>query len=98
MKKIIGKNGSGKTQELIKLSAETGNVIVCFSESSEKLKSKAKSLFGLTIPDPISHSDFISKNYDEDSINGFLIDDVDMLMRQLTDVPIKGITLTKNSE
>jgi hypothetical protein len=92
VEKIIRGIGSGKTLDLIKISSETGNVIVCFNDEKQ-IKAKA-STFGYDIPNPISYSNFIQKNYDKE-INGFLIDDVEIFLQQLTDIPINGFVATQ---
>lgn len=92
MNVIYKEKRSGKTNELIKLSEETGYTIVC-SNLKEALINSKKGI----IPFPITFDDFINKNYYGKGIKGFLIDDVDHLLRYLTDyiIPIGCITITK---
>jgi len=61
MEIIVGDRGAGKTTRALGLSAETGGIIVCLSESQCKIiKDKAMHL-GLSIPDPVTYASLKSK-------------------------------------
>jgi hypothetical protein len=94
MEKIIMKRGYGKTTQLIKKSAETKNYIVCRnSDEAREIQCKAMKL-GLDIPFPITYTEFIEKKYCGKNINGFLIDNVDILLEFISNVPVNAITLS----
>lgn len=96
MCKIIyqGRN-TGKTTELIKLSATHQFYIVCHSiQEANGILEQARGM-GLNIPAPITYDDFINKNYYGKGIRGFLIDNAEYLLQQMTRVPIMAITINK---
>jgi len=96
MKKIILGKGKGKTTELIKQSAESGDYIICHSlNECSRIQFKAGEM-GLNIPFPASYDEFINGNYYSKGIRGFLIDNVDMLLQHMTNVPVNAITITKD--
>ena len=94
VKIITGARRVGKTFELIKESAKTGNYIVCHSKQecsrilSEAVKHK------LNIPMPISYYEFMNKQYYGKHINGFLIDDIDRFLWMISNVPINTVTFS----
>jgi len=95
MEKIIHPRCVGKTTQLIKKSAQSGDYIVCASwQHSFRIEQQALRM-GLKIPQPITFSEFLQKAYYAPGISGFLIDDVDICLQSLTKVPINAISLTK---
>lgn len=93
MEKIIMQRGYGKTTQLIKKSAKSGNYIVCHSlDEAIRIQSEAKKM-GLDIPLPIAYEEFIEKRYHGKNISGFLIDNIEMFLQHLSDVPIRAITM-----
>jgi len=94
MKTIIKKQASGKTTELIKLSASTCAIIVCSSlELANQIQIKAHKELGLSIKLPITYREFIERKYAM-GITGFLIDDADRFLQSLTNVKIIAISIT----
>jgi len=95
MEKIILGRGQGKTTELIKRSAESGHYIVCSSiDEASRISAEARSM-GLHIPLPISYREFIDREYSSRNIKGFLIDNVDLLIKVISPVPITAMTITQ---
>lgn len=91
MKKIILERGKGKTTELIKISSETGDYIVCASiDEAAYIQSMANEL-GLRIPLPITYNEFL-KGYYGRQISGFLIDNVERLLYSISD-KVNAVTL-----
>lgn len=87
--------GEGKTTELIKLSATHQAYIVCCSiQEANRILKQARDM-GLNIPMPITYDDFIEKKYYGKYIKGFLIDNAEHLLQQMTKVPITDITINK---
>lgn len=94
MEIIIKPIGGGKTIELIKRSAATGFYIICHSMENANQTFHLASELGLTIPYPISFTEFKNKSYSGHNIKGFLIDNADYLIQSMTNVEVKAITLT----
>ena len=93
MEKIITPRGHGKTLQLIKKSASSGNYIVCSnSDEAKRIFSEAVKM-GLKIPFPITYREFIRNEYKRE-LSGFLIDNVDLFVKSFTNVPINAITLS----
>ncbi len=93
MKTYIIPRGKGKTIKLIKKSSETGDCIVCCSiEEASKIHLKSLDM-RLNIQFPITYNEFIKKHYYGSRISGFLIDNADMLLQSLSNVPINIITV-----
>jgi hypothetical protein len=95
---ILDKRKSGKTNRLIKMSADTGYYIVCPTIAEASLIFSKAQKQGLDIPFPISYNEFITRDYYGKGIKGFLIDDADRLLARLTDLPIGAITLTQDGD
>jgi hypothetical protein len=47
---------------------------------------------GLNIPLPITYDEFIQKRYGR-NISGFLIDNLDLFLKHLSNVPINAVTM-----
>ena len=95
MKVIVLGRGKGKTHQLIKLSAEKFYYIVCPNRQAVEMTFSRAQKMELNIPFPITHDDFIRRNYYGKGIKGFLIDDVDMLLERMArGVQIGAITIT----
>lgn len=98
---IIGERRSGKTTELIKMSAETGAYIVVGSgPQRDAVKEQAKRM-GYEIPDVLRVSQFTNQDirtrYADINMKGILIDEIGMLfefLRCFVGIPIKAVTLT----
>jgi hypothetical protein len=97
MEKIIIPRGMGKTYQLIKRASKSGDYIVCHNQhEASRIQSIALSL-GFKINFPITYHEFIEKQYEGKNISGFLIDNVELLLESLTNVPIHTITMSHNS-
>lgn len=88
MKLIIGGRQTGKTTELIKHSAETGNyILVPNMNHAKNIAYQARSM-GFDIPYPVTLSEMRNNNkFIGSSIrrDGILVDDLDLVIRQLFD-------------
>lgn len=95
MKLIVKPPYTGKTEELIKLSAEKWHYIVCRNMvNADLIANRAKKL-GLVIPNPITLVEFINGNFNRRGIKGFLIDNgEDIFMEFARGVSISAITFT----
>lgn len=86
-KLIIGGRQSGRTVELIKYSAKTGNTIVCSNVNQRRYLIKTAEHLSLSIPEPIVmnrdtiHNDAVQIRIRESK--GILIDDMDYLLDSL---------------
>lgn len=100
MKKIIGERGSGKTTKLIKQAAKENSVIMTATNAQANNIHKQAEELGLNIV--TTSVEYIINNFDNRSVlaalirkNGILIDDADLVLtRILSDITIKGISLT----
>ena len=95
---IIGKAGSGKTTELIKLSAETGAYIVAKNRQAISfIKEKAKKL-DYAIPFPLTYQEFIESRFYGIGCRAFLIDDsLDLLRILCKGINLEAITINESS-
>lgn len=88
----VGARQSGKTIELIRLSARTGATIaVATYQMAEDIKFKAK-LMDLEIPEPVTYAE-IFRNYGHNKPKRYLVDEAQMLLRQLN-VDVATVTDT----
>ena len=95
MKKIISERQTGKTFKLVHESAETNCYIVCSTaQECSRVKAAAMDL-KLDIPFPITFYEFTNKRYHGKGIDGFLIDNADVLLQSMTPVRINTITMHK---
>lgn len=102
MKKIIGTRGSGKTTKLIEQAAKENSVIMTTTtHQADNIRKRADEL-GLNVV-ATSINGILNNNNVKSGIvleslmrkNGILIDDADLVLaRLLSDVTIKGISLT----
>ena len=96
MKKIIKERGHGKTTELIKISAQTGDYVICRDHREANRIQNVAHKMKLNIPLPITYGEFMSKSYHAKGISGFLIDNIEKFCQSLTIVPINAITLNSD--
>ena len=95
---IYKKRKSGKTEELIKRSSENNGYIVCTSHSdAEYIFSRASEL-NYNINFPITYNVFLNKRYYGKGIKCFLMDNVDLFIEELSNVPVSDITLTNRTD
>lgn len=94
MEIIVRKRGEGKTTELIKLSANTGKVIVCINELDVARIIGYATKMGCIIPKPVTYSEFIGNNLSGREIAGVLIDNADTLISGLTNHKVDVVTMT----
>lgn len=84
--------GYGKTTQLIKKSAKSGDYIVCNKlDEANRIQYEAKQM-GLDIPLPITYAEFVEKRYGR-NISGFLIDNLESLLQYLSNVPVNAVTM-----
>ncbi len=94
MIKIHKTKGEDKTLELIKLSHQTYNYIVCYNkQEAYRIQQEAKEL-NYSIPFPITYDEFIKKEYHGKNIQGFLIDNADELLQYMSRIEVKAVSLT----
>ncbi len=61
MEILLGARGAGKTTVALRLSAETGAIIVCATEPQCKAVKDRAIYLGLSIPDPMTYASFKRK-------------------------------------
>ena len=94
---IIGGRGSGRTTELIKLSAENNIYIVCLNRSRALNIAAMAREMGLTIPFPITVAELPIKR-NSSWINEVYVDDADQVLESMIGVHISNITIEGNVE
>lgn len=101
MKLIIGGRQQGKTAELIKHSAETGNYILVHDKNRAAIVAKQAKIMGFDIPYPVTVSEMVNRGHFRGSYirrDGLLVDDLDLVIRQLFDgIEINEATVNKDS-
>lgn len=97
MRVITLPNGAGKTTELIKISQETGAYIVCHSmDEASRIRSAAIDM-GVNVPFPLTYDEFIQHRYHIQGVRAVLVDNIDMLVRYISRVPVGAITITTDA-
>lgn len=97
MEIIYKDRGQGKTTELIKRSAETGNYIVVPNRNRAlNIVRRAQEMGYNNIPFPITIEEVLQHGFRGTYIKKVLVDDVDLIIRQLLGpVECEAMTLTK---
>lgn len=93
---IARPRGCGKTTELIKISARTGDYIISPCRSTVIRTMEMAEKMELKIPKPFTYEEFLSESWRGLDINGFLIDDLDLLLYRLLELskPIHAISIS----
>lgn len=101
MKLIIGGRQTGKTTELIKHSAETGNYILVHDNNSARIVAKQAKDMGFYIPYPVTVSEMCNRGYFRGSSirrDGLLVDDLDLILHTLFGgIEIKEATINNEN-
>lgn len=84
----------GKTTELIELAARDWLYIVVPNHALVSYTQDLARKMGLDIPQPITWEEFVRDRYYRHGIKGFVIDNLDLCIQQMTRVPIKAVSLT----
>ena len=85
---------SGKTHDMLLRAHGTKNVIICINyREVKRLKELAEDL-ELDIMEPITFGDFIQGASRAPEVEGYYIDNADILLQQLSSKPIKLITMS----
>lgn len=85
---------SGKTTDLIKACAEQGGCIVCHDRDECYRVAEVAKKLGVSIPFPISFSEFLNNRYHLAGVKGFHIDSVEKLLRRISAVPVWTAVIT----
>lgn len=84
MRYILGPRGSGKTTELIRLSAEHGYYIVCANRYVVRHIRNLALDMGLNIPTPITYDTLMNSDFGRGRrVPGILIDDLGVFLMSL---------------
>lgn len=98
MRKILRARQTGRTDELIKLCAEDearGEVcyIVCMDQQEASRIFQRSQELELNIGFPVTFDEFLDHQYAARNIHHFYIDNADYLLRVLSKVDIRAITM-----
>lgn len=96
----IGHRGSGKTTELLKKVAETGDYIVVKNLLAASLVFTMANNMNISINFPITYDEFIHREYVGKNISGFYIDNAEDFIRHISgNVPVHGFSVNiENSD
>jgi hypothetical protein len=94
MKKLILNKGEGKTIRAIKESANTRYPIVCVSSAQCKSIQEIARKMSYNIPEPLNFKDYPNNTIGR-QINGFIIDDADLLLQELFLNKVWMLTMNK---
>lgn len=92
---VVGERQSGKTTKLIKLSHDTGAVIICISHNAARHTIAMAKHLNLTIPTPQTYEWLLSgQSLGYDYSKGVLLDDIDIFLRsKLSYITIKAVSI-----
>jgi hypothetical protein len=96
MKIIAAPRGAGKTTELVKISANTGDYIVVKDRKMALYTMDIAKKANVWIPFPITYDEFLNHRWGN-TVKGFLIDDLETLMTQVLNMvnpPINAVAIT----
>ena len=94
MRIICGPAGSGKTTQFIRIAAKHNYYIVVKNgDEARRVKHEAIKI-GYDIPFPLTYREFLEKQYFGRGIKGFLIDNVDMMLQELSEGKLAGYSYT----
>ena len=79
MKIIARPRQSGKTTQLVMISAETGHYIVTKDHGTARYTAMLAKDLGPVIPFPLTYDEFLNHAWNGKTIKGLLIDDLEML-------------------
>jgi hypothetical protein len=85
---------AGKTTELVRLAAGEFLYVVCADHEQVRYVARLAQAMGLDIPMPITWREFTEGTYYGKGIKGFVIDNLDLCIQQMTTVTIKAVSLT----
>jgi hypothetical protein len=96
MKIIAMERQQGKTTELVKMSAQSGDYIVTKDHSTARYTVEIARKLGLNIPFPLTFDEFIRREWNGRFVNGFLIDDAELLLLYMLYIekPIHAMTIS----
>lgn len=98
MKLIIKERGMGKTTDLIRLSAETGQYILVADFNRARNVADMARKMGLNIPYPVTVCEGLKEGFRGTFIRSILIDDADIVLQMVFHVGVTAITLTKEDD
>lgn len=93
MKVLHRPASKGKTMDLIALSHNTRDVIVCFNKDEACRVFSVANGLGYRIIFPITYAEFNAGDYH--NMTGVLFDNADRFIQNLSKVEVKAITLTE---
>ena len=93
MKRIIKPRCKGQTTDLIRLASEYDYYMVVRNRDEAHRVFQQALDAKITIRLPITFNEFLNKDYLGKHIKGFVIDDVDIFIQQMTNVPVKAIAI-----
>lgn len=90
---VSGGRQYGKTRRMIQMAAEKHAYIVCPNRRQVLHIADAAEAMGVQIPFPMTWSEFTRHEYYGPGVRGFVIDNLDQCIQQMTSIPILGASL-----
>lgn len=94
MKVIARPRQGGKTTELVRLAAEEFLYVVCPDQRQVRYVAQMARDMGLDIPLPMTWGEFLRGDYHSKGVKGFVIDNLDLCIQEMTHVPVRAVSLT----
>lgn len=89
----------GRTKRCVEVAAEKFAYIICRDKRAAYRCVKMAEDMGLDIPFPITFSEFLKGEFISRGIKGFIIDDLDEMVRRLAQgVPVELVTWEQNDD
>lgn len=91
---VIKPRQSGKTHDLIVKAAEDNLYIICANHQSVQNVADMAKKMGVKIAYPLTMAEFIERRYHGNGMKGFLVDDIDRCLNQISTIPVYGFSAT----
>ena len=98
MKLIVRGRQGGKTTEMIRLAAETQAYILCTDHQRARQIAVQAQEMGLSIPFPLTASEWQERRYHPPGVRGLMFDDLDRIIQGMTAVPVLAATWTSDED
>lgn len=96
MELVVKPRQAGKSEDILQIAAREFSYIVCPTRDDvARLWARARRQ-EINIPMPITWDEFVSRRYNGRGIRGFVIDDLDRCVQDMTTVTVKAVSLNGN--
>ena len=92
MKVIIGTPGSGKTKEILRLSALNNIPVLCETPTRVTRLLEKASGYGFRIPSPITKEEL------NENVKAIYVDDIKILLETMLNVKLEGLVINNDED